>query len=396
MSHSTLPTSTIAAPRESGPALVLVAPYQALLWGLTPAERHRRAFARAGAADPVAGNTGAALIVREDCVIAEELARALVRTPNVILGIPGPGSGEHTLVAAHARAADVEAVTRLLEAGTLAADAPVPAGVRLLTAQTLGSSYDDALRKRAAPLVLSLPRTAPAEVEKRTFAAVYKGATDFVTKWCWPVPARWVTRWAAARGIRPNTVTTASLVLVVVATWLFARGNWLLGIPVAWAMTFLDTVDGKLARVTLTSSRWGNLYDHGIDLLHPPFWWWAWYHGMLASAPDPMLPYLQPAFAIVIGGYVLGRILEGAFVYAFGIQMHVWGRIDSWFRTITARRNPNLALLTLGAICGRADVGFLAVAIWTVLSLAFHLVRFTQALGYRLRGGTVRSWMSAS
>ena len=38
----------------------------------------------------------------------------------------------------------------------------------------------------------------------------------------------------------------------------------------------LDTVDGKLARCTITSSGWGNVFDHGVDLIHPPFWWWAW------------------------------------------------------------------------------------------------------------------------
>ena len=43
-------------------------------------------------------------------------------------------------------------------------------------------------------------------------------------------------------------------------------------------MTFLDTVDGKLARVTLTSSPFGNVLDHSLDLIHPPFWYWAWGH----------------------------------------------------------------------------------------------------------------------
>ena len=48
-------------------------------------------------------------------------------------------------------------------------------------------------------------------------------------------------------------------------------------------MTFLDTVDGKLARVTLRSSPFGNVYDHSIDLIHPPFWWWAWIVGLPAA-----------------------------------------------------------------------------------------------------------------
>ena len=44
----------------------------------------------------------------------------------------------------------------------------------------------------------------------------------------------------------------------------------------------LDTVDGKLARCTITSSKIGEAIDHGIDLVHPPFWWWAWGVGLHA------------------------------------------------------------------------------------------------------------------
>jgi phosphatidylglycerophosphate synthase len=50
-------------------------------------------------------------------------------------------------------------------------------------------------------------------------------------------------------------------------------------------MTFLDTVDGKLARVTLTSSRIGDVLDHGLDLLHPPFWYLAWGIGLATAMP---------------------------------------------------------------------------------------------------------------
>jgi phosphatidylglycerophosphate synthase len=58
-------------------------------------------------------------------------------------------------------------------------------------------------------------------------------------------------------------------VLVVIAGVLFARGEFAWGLDAGWIMTFLDTVDGKLARVTVTSTKLGNVFDHGIDLIHP-------------------------------------------------------------------------------------------------------------------------------
>ena len=50
-------------------------------------------------------------------------------------------------------------------------------------------------------------------------------------------------------------------------------------------MTFLDTVDGKLARVTVTSTKLGNVFDHGIDLVHPPLWYLAWGIGLALEPP---------------------------------------------------------------------------------------------------------------
>ena len=226
-----------------------------------------------------------------------------------------------------------------------------------------------------------------AEVERRTFDASYKGLTDLVTKWVWPRPAQAVTRWCARRGVRPNAVTVASGVLAVAAALLFARGAFGAGLVCAWAMTFLDTVDGKLARVTLTSSRIGDVMDHGLDLIHPPFWWWAWGIGLGAGH--------ELATAIVVGGYLIGRALEGAFLARFGFETHSWRPIDGLFRTITARRNPNLILLSVGAIAGRPDLGLVMVALWTIASLGFHALRLVQAEAQRARGAVPVPWEEA-
>jgi len=381
------------------PVLLVLGNCDARVWGLSARERHIRAFARAGVKDlytdpkELTGDRDT-IIVRGNYLLAEDLTLALSRRTSVVLRLTDAKTGVDTAVAAHVAAEQLHGAIALFEQGGTTLDNRVPPGLQVLGPDELGSAYNKVLRKRETPLLLDLNTTPMSEVERLTFGAVYKGATDFVTKWCWPVPARWVTRWAAARGITPNQVTTASLVLVFLAAYLFALGQFLLGIGVAWAMTFLDTVDGKLARVTLTSSRWGNLYDHGIDLIHPPFWWWAWYHGLGAAVPHELPANLYVALWIIILGYVLGRIMEGIFLHTFKIQTHVWRPLDSFFRTITARRNPNLAILTGAVLLGHADVGFLLVAAWTVFSLVFHGVRLGQALDAQRRGIEIRSWLN--
>jgi hypothetical protein len=113
-------------------------------------------------------------------------------------------------------------------------------------------------------------------------------------------------------------------------------------------MTFLDTVDGKLARTTLTSSKWGDVFDHGIDLVHPPFWYVAWALGLAAAGHGLPTACSGRWSGVILVGYVLQRAVEGIAIKWLGLEIHIWRPIDTWFRQITARRNPNLALLTVG------------------------------------------------
>jgi phosphatidylglycerophosphate synthase len=225
------------------------------------------------------------------------------------------------------------------------------------------------------------------------FMGTYKGATDLVTKHLWPVPAFHATRYLAPRGVSPNMVTLVGAVLMLIAFVLFLKGAYLAGLAAAWLMTFLDTVDGKLARVTLTSSRWGDVLDHGIDLVHPPFWYVAWANGLAAVGILWDSSLYWTVIGCILGGYVLQRLIEGAAIKWLGLEIHIWRPIDTLFRQITARRNPNLVMLTVAALLGRPDLGLIAVAAWTVICLVLHAVQLAQAFAAR-RGEPLQSWMA--
>ncbi len=386
-------SSSPVDPINARPHLVIVGECDIKLWSLEPAERHRRSFAKAGVnvdESEFDGESATVVAVRADYLLGPDLIVAIAARSNTVLTTT---EGD-IAVAANVPAAQLKTVLGSLQATRSDPTILNETGFDVMSPAELGSSYDNALRKRAAPFVLSYSDTSIDDLETKTFGAAYKGATDFVTKWCWPKPARIVTRWAAARGISPNSVTTMSLVLTLVALWLFTKGHFLSAIPIAWAMTFLDTVDGKLARVTVTSSAWGNIYDHGIDLIHPPFWWYGWYVGVLPIASPSVASSLEPALWVILAGYLIGRLLEGLFVLAFKIETHIWQPVDYFFRTITARRNPNLAILTVASLVGRPDLGFLGVAAWTIISLIFHAIRLLQAALIHVRGGRIESWLN--
>lgn len=352
----------------------------AAIWGLTPRARLERALRRAQSGAGEAAKPGK-LVFRADMVLHESLVRALVRRPGTVLtddrGRPVAGHGRD------------EAEGEIIS-GTIKAERMPHAGSDLVVVDAAGltGTYDQALRRKGAPYLFSLETQSPAEIERRMYLESYKGVTDLVTKYVWPEPALLVTRFCAGRGISPNMVTLVSFLCVVLATWLFAVGQFGLGLVAAWAMCFLDTVDGKLARCTLTSSKWGNVFDHGTDLIHPPFWYWAWYVGLGGAAVvDPWI------FWVIIAGYILGRGQEGLFMWQFGIEMHIWRPLDSSFRLITARRNPNLIILSVAVAFGAPDTGFEIVAWWTILSFLFHCVRIAQAFMARAQGARPVSWL---
>jgi phosphatidylglycerophosphate synthase len=348
------------------------------LWGMTSRARLGRTLVRAGlteTSDPPAD--GWVLLLCADWVLDEALVQAMAGRQGVMLA-----AEDGAPVVAHVPASQAEAAIVAMTAGR------PPEGLERLSPDAL--AYNSALRKREPPVMMRLSADNVRDVEARTFAGSYKGITDFVTKYWWPVPARIVTRWCALAGLKPNHVTFLGFLMVLAAFWLFWEGQFGWGLLCAWIMTFLDTVDGKLARVTLTSSAIGNVFDHGIDLIHPPFWWWAWYVGCFGLAVRPDLAGI--ALVVILAGYWLQRGEEGLFLRRFGFHIHAWRPFDGFFRLITARRNPNLVILTPAWLLGYPDIGLLLVALWTAICLVVHAAQVVQAM--TMPRERVVSWLS--
>jgi len=268
------------------------------------------------------------------------------------------------------------------------------AGAEVLAWEEAGDVANDELRKKERPFMDRLVPETVRGLERASYFGAYKGVTDLLTKYLWPEWALVLTRWAARIGMSPNQVSLVGAALCLLATWLFYQGHYWPGLAAGLAFMVLDTVDGKLARCTITSSKIGEVIDHGIDLVHPPFWWWAWGVGLHAYGRPLKPETFWWTLAIIVGGYVVQRLVEGAFIARFKMHIHVWRRFDSRFRLITARRNPNMVILLAALIAGRPDWGLVAVAAWTLLSLVVHLVQLVQATMARAAGRPVVSWLA--
>lgn len=366
------------------------------IWGLTPSDRQRRLLAKAGCEsvraveahdDPGETNGRSVLLLRSDAILDERLVQGLCAAENTVLVAETGRGGWGGPVAAHVEASRAAEALSALRRAANGEQPTLPAALRAASPGDIAPAYTVKLRKFDPPRVYAARPEDVREIEDRLYDASYKGVTDLITKWLWPRPAARVVRLLARSGVKPNAVTAVSWILTVAAAVSFWKGAFGLGLLCGWLMTFLDTVDGKLARVTLTSSRVGHVLDHGLDNVHPPFWYLAWGVRLYGT--------VDLTTAVVVIGYLIGRGLEAVFILTFKIETHCWRPIDSLFRTITARRNPNLILLTVGAIGGRPDLGLVMVAIWTVVSIGFHVERLVQAYVERSRGVAIERWDEA-
>ncbi|NKB81561.1 MAG: CDP-alcohol phosphatidyltransferase [Nitrospirales bacterium] len=362
------------------------------LWGLSAHERLRRVLKPVGVTHVVAnlaavpeGHT--VLMVRADYVYDNRILHNLVKASPVIVRLPT----SQAPVAAHVHREWAESVRAVVCGEQAMVDEPA---IKMETPESLASAYQEQLRKFDPPVVLPIDPANQQFLEDQLFAGSYKGITDLVTKWVWPAPAQWVTQWCTRYGIQPNHVTSLGFVLVLIAGVCFYTGQFGWGLLAGWLMTFLDTVDGKLARVTVTSSKVGHVFDHGIDIIHPPLWYLVW--GLGLSTFHTGVPGLSVDIVIwiIFGGYILGRLVEGAFQLWLGMfGIFCWRRFDSFSRLITARRNPNLIFLTMSVLVGRPDLGLVAVAGWTLLSTMLLFVRLVMASYVRMRSGPLQSWL---
>lgn len=362
---------------------ILVGESPVRLWNLTGHERLERQLraldgVRLASDASALPSAGRVLLIRADYVFEQRALKGLLNLNGLMLHEERP-------VAAHLDAGLAARGLRALEQGT-------KEGIPAFGTDAI-QTFERGLRKSEPPVVAPVTAGNQVEIENRLYGAAYKGITDFVTKWWWPRPARVAVRWCAHRGISPNMVTSTGFLLMLATCWLFFRGHYGLGLLLGWLMTYLDTVDGKLARVTSQTSRLGNLFDHGMDIVHPPFWYWLW--GLSLVHFQPIAGIDQPELYLAIfAAYVCGRLIEALFNLLGETSIFAWRPFDAYFRLYTARRNPCLVLLTLAWAVGSPAVGLWLVAGWTVLSTLVMLMRLAYGVRVRIVEGPLTSWLA--
>ena len=285
----------------------------------------------------------------------------------------GPG---HAVAGTDAAAAhlSIAALQRYIRAGEPMGVAKLP-DVHTTRLQELDHYVAD-LRLTMVPFLVRITEASGLRrVDHLLFHRTFKGVIDAVARYGYYHFVRCTTRWLSRTAVSPNLLTALSILGIWAAIPCFAMGQIGWGILSAWIGVILDSVDGKLARLTV------NLSDTMGDLEHaaamPGLGLWFIALGWHLSAGQ--LLSLTPASItcwILVSTFLADKLLTGAFRKLFGYELFDARPLDAAFHLIAARRNVHLLLLTVGTALSSVIPAYEWMAVGMAGSLVFHAIRF--------------------
>lgn len=173
------------------------------------------------------------------------------------------------------------------------------------------------------------------------------------------------------RGVSPDVVTlVGTLGVVAGALVFFPRGDLLVGVLVITAFVFSDLLDGTMARMTGTSSKWGAFLDSTLDRLGDA----AIFGGLVLYFAGPGESDLLAALALYC--LVMGSVTSYARARAESLGMEARGGIAE-------RADRLVAILVMTGLSAILDLPALIPFTLAVLAIASTVTVFQRVLGVR-------------
>lgn len=249
--------------------------------------------------------------------------------------------------------------------------------------------YVPSLRRHLPPYWCRLVTGADRRrAEDLVLDSVQKGVLDFPARYLHPAPENALTRRLAGTAVTPTHVTLVCALVAFMATYLFATASY--GVGAIWALVanVLDGVDGKLARVTHRTSRFGDRLDHTLDVAFEFSWYVA-----LGWSLDPVIgpPRGLVLAACLVFVMLACRALSGTYRrLADDRSIHDDTRFDRGFRLVAARRNIFVLLILAGALTDTTPAAFCLGVGWAVITCLVYAARNVMAVMVSATSGVRR------
>ena len=295
------------------------------------------------------------IVVAADLLVDERLLAWLsVQTADVMLS---PREGDRPATAALLRAESL---------GALSAEA---ARIKVVAADSLPAYWES----MHGEVPIHLRRIA----SERDAEDGWRILLDYIQRRTLELPARYfdpffenlIVRRLAPTAITANHVTLITTVLGFAVAGLYLSGWLRLGVLLAIFVEVLDGVDGKLARITRTTSKAGE-YEHILDFFYENSWWLAL--GRFLSRHGS--PSAWTAAILMVAFDLTDNIV-------YSIADVKWHRsVDnatpflSRFRLIAGRRNIYTWIFLPGFFLGAPAFSFYLAVAWAGVTAAIHAV----------------------
>jgi len=222
-------------------------------------------------------------------------------------------------------------------------------------------SYDSKMRKDVSPWWIDIDTVEDLKVAERLIIEnASKNPSDALA--CYvhkPIENRLVGL-VSKSSITPNQLTVAVNILAYLVTGLFLTGHLLAGSILSFVVGIADGLDGKLARVTMRTSRLGSL-EHSFDLLFEFSWLIALALFLLDSQGSATPLILCTCIITLIAFY---RNVYDRFRKATGVSLDDYGDLERVFRRVAGRRNLYNVVIFASVLLG--------VPLYSLVFILFH------------------------
>lgn len=229
------------------------------------------------------------------------------------------------------------------------------------------------LRKSVLPRVIRVgDRAALKRADAYLRELAGKGVNDIIGEYIHPPIEFFLTRLAAYTPLTPNLLSYFIILLSLAGLYFFAAGRLWEGIAVNLVRGVVDGVDGKLARLTLRESRYGNLLDHGTDTVYLPLLFLSL--GYALSNGDPLSGPALATYGLQIC-YWFNRVFSSWFRLFLGVDESEFRPIDRLVRRFQPKRNIFILILIIAMFFQAPVWGLYGITALTGFFLCYRVAR---------------------
>ncbi len=189
-----------------------------------------------------------------------------------------------------------------------------------------------------------------------------------------------VIRYLCKLPVSPNMVSLTNAVLGVYVMYLFISGHMLPALLGTYIFGILSGVDGKLARIKISQTKFGR-YEHLLDRLVE----YGWYFAIAASLGEisGLAPYILASTLVLF--LLADEIQKKFFRQITGIPLFVVAEFDRKFQLIAAGRNNHMWILLPFALFDQWFGGLGFICVFAIITFFVHQARLVYHLKNTLK-----------